>query len=213
MDTPSEAQDRSPHDRPADRSIRWPFKAVGVTTEDHLARIEAQLPPWERAWGLCETYLEQSSWHLRLVKRPQLMDELLTPIYKRRAARLSMTALEASMQNLEMNNAHDLGLLLMVFAMAALVDLTLRPFNDEAAHYYTLARSVVTLESAAESPSLAVVQILTLMTTYCELSDSIQTMERAFSTSNFASILGATVSYSFLSGVSIQLGSRTDRPA
>ncbi|TDL26879.1 hypothetical protein BD410DRAFT_835987 [Rickenella mellea] len=193
LDTPSEAKDRSPHDGLADRSIRWPFKAVGITTEDHLARIEAQLPPWERAWGLCETYLEQSSWHLRLVKRPQLMDELLTPIYKRRAARLSMTAIEASMQNLEMNNAHDLGLLLMVFAMAALVDLALRPFNEEAAHYYTLARTVVTLESAAESPSLAVVQILTLMTTYCELSDSIQTMERAFSTSNFASILGATI--------------------
>ncbi|TDL21374.1 hypothetical protein BD410DRAFT_898957 [Rickenella mellea] len=190
LDASPEAKDSSPHDN---RSSRWPFKTVGVTTEDHLARIETQLPPWERAWGLCHTYLEQSSWHLRVVKRPQLIEELLTPIYERRAARLSMTALEAGIRNLELNNGHDLALLLMVFAMAALVDLTLRPFNEEATHFYTLARSVVTLESAAESPSLAVVQILTLMTAYCELSDSIQTMERAFSTSNFASILGATI--------------------
>ncbi|TDL21998.1 hypothetical protein BD410DRAFT_770994 [Rickenella mellea] len=187
----------------------WPFHHSQILENERPAEIEDRLPSWERAWTLCETYLEQSSWHIRLVRRTQLIDGLLTPIYKRHslapASVLSPAESTSSNSSASISpsstskilqtsiTSHDLALLLAVFAVAALGDLTLPPYNDEAEKYYQLAKSIVSLETAAESPSVASIQALALMGTYCTLSDQPDSIERTFSTMSFACVLAASV--------------------
>ncbi|TDL21996.1 hypothetical protein BD410DRAFT_789077 [Rickenella mellea] len=188
----------------------WPFRHSQIPANERLAEIEDRLPSWERGWTLCETYLEQSSWHSRFVRRTQLIDGLLTPIYKRHglAPASALSPAESTSSNSSASTtpsgsskissqtsitSHDLALLLAVFAVAALADLTLPPYNDEAEKYYQLAKSIVSLETAAESPSVASVQALALMGTYSLLSDRPDSLERTFATMSFASILAASI--------------------
>ena len=60
----------------------------------------------------------------------------------------------------EYNGPHDLSLLLMIFAVGALVDLNLEPFNKEADHYYQLAKAALSLDAIMEEPSITAIQAL-----------------------------------------------------
>lgn len=166
-----------------------------------VREVETRLPSWERAWTLCETYLQHCAWHIRFVDRTQLIDELLSTIYKRNTSG-SPAALQAGApQASEKSDAHDLALLLMVFAMGALADLTLPPYSSEAEQYYQLACSILSLQSAAESPSLSAVQALCFMGAYSALGDRRRTVDTAFSTLSLSCILGATVSAFRVTGI------------
>ncbi|TDL18164.1 hypothetical protein BD410DRAFT_753452 [Rickenella mellea] len=163
-----------------------------VSTRSHrnagnIRQAEERMPLYERATALCETYLQQASWFFRLVRRPQLIDELLIPIYKRME---SSTPLPS---NDDVLYRHKLALLLSAFAMGALWDLTLPPYNDEAHTYYLLSCSLVDLESAAECPSLAIVQVLCTLCTYCTQSGRIHSMDRPLAMLGYVSTLAASV--------------------
>lgn len=80
------------------------------------------LPPEPRAWSLCETYMEQATWAFRPIKRDELIDDILSPIYKVMKAKQTTGSYPSHSVA-----AHTLGTLFLVFACGALVDLTLEP--------------------------------------------------------------------------------------
>ncbi|TDL18162.1 hypothetical protein BD410DRAFT_900946 [Rickenella mellea] len=161
----------------------------GLSDPGDIRRVEGAMPPFERATSLCETYLQQASWIFQLVRRPQLIDELLIPIYKR----VESDALRSSNIDDDVKHRHGLALLLAVFAMGALNDLTLPPYNEEAHGYYFLARTLINSESAADCPSLTAVQALGTMCTYHALSDRTQSLERPIAMSNYVQVLAAAI--------------------
>ncbi|TDL16809.1 hypothetical protein BD410DRAFT_794903 [Rickenella mellea] len=202
------AQSPSPVSASSQTSIVWSFTPTSCITESAMSATAGRLPTWDRAWSLCKAYLEQTSWHVRVVQQKQLIDELLTPIYNRRseqsAASSSQVASSSRMPPpppplpppnvpafaLRVNN---MALLFMVFAMGALADLSLPPYSDEAQQYYEIATSIVNLETASQCPSITMVQVLGMMTQYCALSDRMSTLERGFSLSNFAAIMATSI--------------------
>jgi hypothetical protein len=80
-----------------------------------------RLPPQTRASALCETYLEQASWAFRPIKRDELMEEVFGPVYKALRERQSSGNLISSF------SPHKLAVVFLIFALGALVDLTLEP--------------------------------------------------------------------------------------
>ncbi|KAF7973068.1 hypothetical protein HWV62_16252 [Athelia sp. TMB] len=120
------------------------------------------LPPHPRAWSLCETYLEHSSWHFQLVLRSDLIEEVLTPIYNAKQQR----ELGEYVETEQCISPHKFALLYLVFAQGVLVDLTL-PANDEQGetfHYY--ARTALALRSFIDAPTVETVQAVLLMAHY-----------------------------------------------
>ncbi len=47
-----------------------------------LPILYAFLPPKPRAWTLCETYLQHGAWSGNVVTRSEIIDDIMTPIYK-----------------------------------------------------------------------------------------------------------------------------------
>lgn len=77
------------------------------------------LPAEPRAWSLCETYMEQATWAFRPIRREELIDDMLSPVYKVVKDRTQLSSSPVS--------AHKLAALYLVFSVGALVDLTLEP--------------------------------------------------------------------------------------
>ncbi|TDL25160.1 hypothetical protein BD410DRAFT_627633 [Rickenella mellea] len=154
----------------------------------YLRAAKESLPSYERAWTLCETYLEQGQWVARIVQRQQLIDELLIPIYKNKMAVSPNDEVEA-----DVTSTHELALLLMVFATGALFDLTLPPDNDHAHHFYELACQLVSMDSIADSPSLIATQTMAQIGMYAFLTGRAMSMEKSFAVLNFAYNFGSSL--------------------
>ncbi|EAU84699.2 hypothetical protein CC1G_00218 [Coprinopsis cinerea okayama7 len=118
------------------------------------------LPEQPRAWALCETYLEQAAWASKPIKRDEVIEDILSPTYKALKTRHSSDAPVASF------SPHKLSVLYMIFAIGALVDLTLEPCSKEAENYYYLSRACLSLRSVFDSPEVSTVQALLLMGGY-----------------------------------------------
>ncbi|KAG1816513.1 uncharacterized protein BJ212DRAFT_1271447 [Suillus subaureus] len=137
----------------------FPFTPIGpITAIQDL--IESHLPPLERANFLTQTYFEQASWLFRSVSQEQVMGELLPMYYS------NSTATPPD----ESRGVHELGLLLLIFAIGALVDLTQDASNPEAEHYHQLARASICLQPVMEKPTLVTVQALHLLSAYNAMS-------------------------------------------
>ena len=146
-----------------------------------------------RAWALCETYLEQFTWWFRPVKRDELINEILIPVYK------SVNDPEKFAYHRKSDSEsgrcpHLLAVLYMVLAVGALVDLTLPACSAEAEKYYRLGRAALSLRSVFDSPELETVQAVGLMASYHSLCSSRYTLESAWSLGSLASKLAQSVS-------------------
>lgn len=163
-----------------------------------LAIIEERMPPFARASSLCETYLENFSWILRTVERPQLFEELLPSCYRNAgpngAARIGGPAGVAAGAPLGVTAAHELALLLMVFATGALADLTLPAYNDESERYYQMALAALSTTPVLGAASLPVVQAVGLMGAYNAHCGRNDTLDLAGSLFNVAASLALSVS-------------------
>jgi len=80
------------------------------------------LPAEPRAWSLCETYMEHASWKSEPIRRDQLIHEVLSPIYKAVKGKITNGVYDTSRLS-----AHQFAVLFFVFAVGALLDLTLEP--------------------------------------------------------------------------------------
>jgi hypothetical protein len=102
-------------------SNAFPFGAEG-NAEKALDLLFNHLPSQPRAWSLCETYMEHAAWVFRPLKRDEIVNDVLSPIYKAQKER--QTSGSTSTHNI---SSHRLAVLFLVFALGALVDLTLEP--------------------------------------------------------------------------------------
>ena len=90
-------------------------------TERAMELLFDHLPDQPRAWSLCETYLEQGTWATKPLKRDEIIEDILSPTYKALKARNTEDSPVTSF------SPHKLCVLYMIFALGALVDLTLEP--------------------------------------------------------------------------------------
>ncbi len=158
-----------------------------------VERLEAHLPPQTRAWGLCETYMEHLTWWSRPIKRDELIDDILVPIYNCKKDPTKRSYHRDATDD-EDKCPHSLAVLFFVFALGSLVDLTLPPCSAEAELYYRLGRAAISLRSVFDSAEIQTVQALTLMGQYHSLCTQRYTLESAWRIMSLASKLAQSVS-------------------
>ncbi|KAJ7228762.1 fungal-specific transcription factor domain-containing protein [Mycena pura] len=158
-------------------SNSFPFSAGGVPGRA-LDLIFDYLPEQPRAWSLCETYVEQGTWQFQPVLREEMIDDFLTPIYKSLRERKNWDS-DADFPHTV--SPHRLAALFLMFALGALVDLTLEPHNIESDQYYHASRAALALRSVFDSPEMATVQAILLMSSYHYMGGRSYTMESAWS--------------------------------
>ncbi|THH30649.1 hypothetical protein EUX98_g3513 [Antrodiella citrinella] len=112
-------------------SITFPLTIVQDGTDEILHRLEGELPSQERAWSLCEAYLAHLSWYFRPIKRDELINEILSPIYKTVGDPNNHSGYHPK-SGCGGRCPHLLAVLFNILALGALVDLTLQPCNSEA---------------------------------------------------------------------------------
>ena len=168
------------------------FPLQQTTTQDEagelLSRLEAELPSQPRAWALCETYLSQFSWWFRPIKREELLNDILGPIYKSVGDPTGSGGYHHGDRS-----PHLLAVLYMIFAVGALVDLALPPCSVEAERYYRLGCAALALKSIFASPDYETIAALGLMAGYHSLCSTRHTTEGAWSLITLASRLSHSV--------------------
>ncbi|KAJ6539249.1 fungal-specific transcription factor domain-containing protein [Mycena capillaripes] len=158
-------------------SNSFPFSAGGPPGRALDLLFDA-LPEQPRAWALCETYLEQCAWQFRPIGREEMIDDFLTPIYKSWRERKNWNSETDFPHTI---SPHRMAVLFMFFALGALVDLTLEPHNAESDRYYHTSRASLALRSVFDSPEMATVQAVLLMSTYHNMGGRHYTMESSWS--------------------------------
>ncbi|KAJ7179223.1 hypothetical protein C8R46DRAFT_1324183, partial [Mycena filopes] len=158
-------------------SNSFPFSAGGAPGRS-LDLLFDYLPEQPRAWSLCETYMEQCAWQFRPISREEMIDDFLTPIYKSLRDRRNWNS-EAEFPHTV--SPHKIAVLFMLFALGALVDLTLEPHNIESDRYCHASRASLALRSVFDSPEMATVQAILLMSSYHSMGGRNYTMESSWS--------------------------------
>ncbi|KAI0741388.1 fungal-specific transcription factor domain-containing protein [Daedaleopsis nitida] len=176
----------------ANLAITFPLTIIEDGSDELIERLEAHLPPQTRAWALCETYFEHLTWWSRPIKRDELIDDVLVPIYNCRK--------DPTKNSYHRDGSDDegkcpitLATLFFVFALGSLVDLTLPPCSAEAELYYRLGRAALSLRSIFDSPEIETVQALLLMGQYHSICSSRYSMESAWRIISFAAKIAQSV--------------------
>jgi hypothetical protein len=133
--------------------------------------LESHLPPQERASSLAQSYCDHASYFYRPVKKEELFSFLLPSAYSNVQPPPSLG--ELSQTDIALKDPsgvghirpHELATLFFIFALGALLDLNLPPYNPEAEHYYDLGRAALSLQAVYEPPSISTVQAMGLMAT------------------------------------------------
>ncbi|KDQ50937.1 hypothetical protein JAAARDRAFT_543076 [Jaapia argillacea MUCL 33604] len=146
----------------------FPVTHPTIPPEPVQTLIESFLPPKPRASALCETFLEHLMWMTQIVSRQHVIAELMPAVYRQPRG------------GIRGYGPHDLGLLLMVFAIGALLDLTLPPYNVEARRYYLLGRAALALQPAMTKHSLVTAKALHLMSIYNGMSGEEKNLEHTY---------------------------------
>ena len=169
----------------------FPFTPLGPTS--HMQTIiEGHLPSWDRAQELSSVYFTQASWLFQGVTRTQLMEDMLPVIYRRQTP-----PIDDSNPNLAAHymGPHDLALVFIVFAVAALVQKD--PSDALGEHFHQIAKAAVGMQPVLEKPSIVTIQVLHLMSIYNAMSGNDLTetsMEMTWSLVTLASHLSQTAS-------------------
>ncbi|KZT00576.1 uncharacterized protein LAESUDRAFT_687970 [Laetiporus sulphureus 93-53] len=140
-------------------SSAFPFTPIGQPSEVYDMILEQHLPRRDRAYELANLYLERCGWIFRAVPQQQVIDEMLPYFYGSGAS-------GSSTSPVDYGAAHDLALMLLIFAVGSLVDFTLVLNNADAEHYHQLAVAAMGLQSVWDKPSLTTVQALHLYSIY-----------------------------------------------
>lgn len=167
--------------------LQFPF-AAQETSGHTLDGILNHLPPQPRAWSLYETYAEHASWIFGPVKRDEIIDEILSPIYK--AIKEKQTS---GSSTIELISPHKAAVLFFVFALGALVDLTVEPYNAESETYYHLGCACLSLRSVFDSPEIYTVQAVSLMAAAHTLGGKKHTLDSAWALMSLAVKLAQSI--------------------
>ncbi|KDQ57026.1 hypothetical protein JAAARDRAFT_157067 [Jaapia argillacea MUCL 33604] len=167
----------------------FPFD-TSAAVDNAFQILDSALPPQPRAWTLCETYFEHASWFYSSVRRDEVVNDIMAPIYKWVKDKERMKLSECYVAQ---GCPHKLAVLYMVFALGALMDLTLPPQNAEAEEYYRLGRAALALRSVVDSPSIEAVQALALMGAYHSLAGKRYTMDSSWSMMSISAKLAQSI--------------------
>ncbi|KAF8888044.1 fungal-specific transcription factor domain-containing protein [Infundibulicybe gibba] len=206
-DTPSNDEDEDEEARPPlppeleNLANLFPFTKKGRPNTNSLDLLESFLPSHERAWSLGESYLKHGGYFFRPIKRDELMNSFLPDIYRRASVRsqtrvtadASPGADDESEGSVDSSSPHALATLYFLFALGALLDLNLPPYNAEAEHYYDLGRAALSLRVVFDSPQVDTVQAMGLMATYHSLAGKKYSRDSAWCVASFASKLAQSV--------------------
>ncbi|KAH6886070.1 hypothetical protein BKA70DRAFT_1236790 [Coprinopsis sp. MPI-PUGE-AT-0042] len=147
-----------------------------------LQHLDSFLPPREKATALCEVYLNHGVFFFRPVKREELYESLLPSVYQAALMRASQHDATANAGAAMDDNApHAMATLLFIFALGALLDVQLAPYNGVAEHYYHLGKAALSLRPVCGSPSLETVSAVGLMATYHNLAGKKYSRDSAWS--------------------------------
>ena len=177
----------------ANVAITFPLAIIEEGIDAIIEKLEAALPPQPRAWALGETYYEHLSWWTRPIKRDELIDDILVPIYKCKNDP-NRASYFRDAQDEEGRCPHLLATLFFILANGALVDLTLTPCSGEAETYYRLGRAALSLRPVFDSQEVETVQALVLMSTYHSLCTARYSLESAWRIISFAAKIAQSVS-------------------
>ncbi|OBZ73746.1 putative transcriptional regulatory protein C1F7.11c [Grifola frondosa] len=144
-------------------STAFPFTPMGPPNRVYEL-IESHLPSFDRACHLADTYISHAGWLFRAVSRQQLVGEMLPYFYKQTSGE------QAAVSTADYSGPHDLALLLLTFAVGALVDLRQEPYNAEGEHYFQLSQAALCLLPVLERPSLVTIQALHLASIYIAMA-------------------------------------------
>jgi hypothetical protein len=185
----------------------FPFTIQKTRNPNILELLESFLPTHERAWSLSESYLLHAAFFFRPVKHDELINCLIPSIYNAASERTKarINADESSPDSdqsyetpYDPYSPHALATLFFIFALGAVLDLNLPPYNAEAEHYYQLGCAALSLRSVFDSPQIDTIQAIGLMATYHTSGGKKYTRDsavcRSFITIHFSSL-------SFYSGV------------
>ncbi|KAJ6594886.1 hypothetical protein B0H19DRAFT_1366629 [Mycena capillaripes] len=140
--------------------------------DDALVQLLAHLPVKSRAWALLEVYFTNGCWSGTPIMRDECV-ELLTLVYD--------STLGSTLP------VHQLAVLYGVFALGALVDLLLPPYNAESEYYFDLCRATLSVISVFDNPSTATIQALVLVSVFYSHGGPKFSMEGAWSVISLAS--------------------------
>ncbi|KAH8113147.1 hypothetical protein DFH11DRAFT_1510936 [Phellopilus nigrolimitatus] len=194
QDRPTEGAKMLP-DQIVSASEAFPFTSAYIPREEILRLIEARLPTYARATALAEAYLGNIAWFCRIVRREQLMEELLPEVYKplRTHNNLHDESSDSEEDYIVGIRSHLLPLLLAVLACGAAGDLTLPLNNDEAEVYVQLARAALSVHSVFWGASTVTVQTVVLLAAYDFCTCRKATPEPAWKMMTFGLSLAASV--------------------
>ncbi|KAJ3987194.1 fungal-specific transcription factor domain-containing protein [Lentinula detonsa] len=159
-----------------------------ANSEKTMDLLFSHLPEQPRAWALCETYLEQASWQFQPIRRDELIDDILVPIYRSQKDRAS-----SELNRPHTISPHRLATLYIVFAIGALVDLTLEPYSPEAESFALLCRAAISLRSVFDSPEICTVQTIALLAQYHTFAGKRYTLDNAWTVMSLAAKLAQSL--------------------
>ncbi|KAL5480159.1 hypothetical protein ACEPAI_1429 [Sanghuangporus weigelae] len=139
-------------------SEMWPFVPTYISRSNYSSQLCLQLPLYERAISLTESYFANLVWFDAVVDRSQLVDEVIPQFYPQHHP--------APPESADISQSHDLALLFAVLSCGAISDLTQPVINPEAERYQRLARAALGMQSILDFGSLEAVQTLFLMSAY-----------------------------------------------
>ncbi|KAH8814718.1 fungal-specific transcription factor domain-containing protein [Flagelloscypha sp. PMI_526] len=151
-------------------SLQFPF-SFGVDPDTLVTNVLPHLPDRMRAWSLCELFLEHFAVFFSPIRRDELIQDYLSPIYK------YMKDLEADphLPRPLACRPHRCALIFLIFAIGSWVDLTKDQYWEDADKYFHIGRGCLAIQSIFNSPEVATVQSLLLLSSYAELRGSVST--------------------------------------
>ncbi|KAF8515351.1 hypothetical protein BU17DRAFT_93629 [Hysterangium stoloniferum] len=137
----------------------FPFLTLGEATNLIQERIWHHLPPLHRAQALHQNYCRQVYRITDVIPQNGWFEELFTRVYSgAQPANTPLAAFSESGVSVE-----ELAVIFAYFAMGALMDLELTPFNYEAEAYACLSRSALTTINVLQNATITTIETLVLL--------------------------------------------------
>ncbi|KZP16989.1 hypothetical protein FIBSPDRAFT_747810 [Athelia psychrophila] len=164
------------------------YETGSDTFEKAMTMLFAGLPPRTRAWSLCETYLEHSCWHLQLLTRQELIEDILTPIFNAKKEHE-----DPACQPCIQISPYKLIHLYLVLAQGVLDDLTLPAFHVEGEKYHHYACAALALCPFIDTPEVQTVRVILMMSHYRSCAGERYTRNKVWTLVSLGSKLSQSV--------------------
>lgn len=170
--------------RPFSNSFTFP-RELGVAQSETFAVLKSCLPSRDRAWSLCETYLNTGSFYFRPLLREDLLDFVFAPVYDVNPNSPPPVPI----------HPHHIGLVFFICALGAFYDLDLPPRSAEAERYYRLAKATTSLKPIlGEETIFETVMTMGFMTVYHLIGEKSRTQNATHTFMTVTCLLAQNVS-------------------